>query len=79
MRPFFHFWNRWFCPAVALLLAVRGAAADVEYSPRAWQTDEGLPNNRVQSIAQTPDGYLWIGTSEGLADSTAWSSKPTIP
>ncbi len=38
-----------------------------EYSPRVWQTDEGLPNNRVQAIAQTPDGYLWIGTYEGLA------------
>lgn len=38
-----------------------------EYSPRVWQTDEGLPGNRVQAIAQTPDGFLWVGTSEGLA------------
>jgi ligand-binding sensor domain-containing protein/signal transduction histidine kinase len=38
-----------------------------EYLARVWQTDEGLPNNRVQAIAQTPDGYLWVGTSEGLA------------
>ena len=37
------------------------------YSPRVWQTDEGLPNNRVQAIAQMPDGYLWVGTLEGLA------------
>jgi ligand-binding sensor domain-containing protein/signal transduction histidine kinase len=39
----------------------------LDYSARVWQTDEGLPNNRVQAIAQTPDGYLWVGTSEGLA------------
>lgn len=39
----------------------------LEYSQRVWQTDEGLPNNRVQAIAQTPDGYLWVGTFEGLA------------
>ena len=39
----------------------------LEYSPRVWQTDEGLPNNQVQAIAQTPDGYLWVGTFEGLA------------
>lgn len=38
-----------------------------EYSPRIWQTDEGLPNNRVQAIAQTSDGFLWVGTLEGLA------------
>ena len=38
-----------------------------EYLARVWQTDEGLPNNRVQAIAQTPDGYLWVGTYEGLA------------
>ena len=38
-----------------------------EYLARVWQTDEGLPSNRVQAIAQTPDGYLWVGTYEGLA------------
>ncbi len=39
----------------------------LEYSPRVWQTDEGLPNNQVQAMAQTPEGYLWVGTFEGLA------------
>ncbi|HEX5221016.1 MAG TPA: two-component regulator propeller domain-containing protein [Verrucomicrobiae bacterium] len=34
---------------------------------RSWQTDEGLPQNSVWSLAQTPDGYLWVGTHEGLA------------
>lgn len=28
---------------------------------------EGLPSLEVISIAQTPDGFLWIGTSDGLA------------
>ncbi len=37
------------------------------YSVRTWQTDEGLPQNSVQAIAQTADGYLWVGTREGLA------------
>lgn len=27
----------------------------------------GLPQNSVQAITQTPDGYIWIGTAEGLA------------
>ena len=38
-----------------------------EYSVRAWHVDEGLPDNLVQAIAQTPDGYLWVGTRAGLA------------
>jgi ligand-binding sensor domain-containing protein/signal transduction histidine kinase len=37
------------------------------YSLRSWQTDEGLPDNAVQAIAQTPDGFLWVGTHGGLA------------
>jgi ligand-binding sensor domain-containing protein/signal transduction histidine kinase len=32
-----------------------------------WRTQEGLPENRIRAIAQTPDGYLWLGTSSGLA------------
>ena len=32
-----------------------------------WQTAEGLPQTSAQTIARTPDGYLWIGTQEGLA------------
>jgi signal transduction histidine kinase/ligand-binding sensor domain-containing protein len=36
------------------------------YSRRVWQTSEGLPEDYVHAFAQTPDGYLWIGTSGGL-------------
>jgi ligand-binding sensor domain-containing protein/signal transduction histidine kinase len=32
-----------------------------------WQIPEGLPQNTTVTIARTPDGYLWIGTQEGLA------------
>jgi ligand-binding sensor domain-containing protein len=31
-----------------------------------WGTDEGLPNNTVTGIAQTPDGYLWCSTYDGV-------------
>lgn len=33
---------------------------------RSWQTDQGLPNNTVNAITQTRDGYLWLGTDNGL-------------
>ena len=33
---------------------------------RIWKTDEGLPQNSATALCQTRDGYLWIGTEEGL-------------
>lgn len=36
------------------------------YQVRNWQTDEGLPQNSVWAITQTLDGYLWVGTQQGL-------------
>ena len=33
----------------------------------AWEAEDGLPGNSVRSLAQTPDGYLWVGTFSGLA------------
>jgi len=38
-----------------------------DFSSRVWQMEDGLPHNIVQAIAQTADGYLWVGTREGLA------------
>jgi hypothetical protein len=35
------------------------------YIMDVWQTDDGLPENEVTSIAQTPEGYLWIGLFHG--------------
>jgi signal transduction histidine kinase/ligand-binding sensor domain-containing protein len=32
-----------------------------------WDAENGLPNSSVTAIAQTPDGYLWVGTYNGLA------------
>ncbi|MBV9405120.1 MAG: hypothetical protein JO211_07230, partial [Acidobacteriaceae bacterium] len=37
-----------------------------QYIHQVWQTPQGLPQNSVLAIAQTPDGYLWLGTEEGL-------------
>lgn len=38
-----------------------------DYIHQTWRTAQGLPQNSVLAIAQTPDGYLWLGTEEGLA------------
>ncbi len=34
---------------------------------RRWTTDDGLPQNSVNAVAQTPDGFLWFGTFGGLS------------
>ena len=36
------------------------------YTRRVWRNGDGLPEDFAQAIAQTPDGYLWVGTSGGL-------------
>lgn len=38
-----------------------------DYSFKTWNTGNGLPQNSVLGMAQTPDGYLWIATQDGLA------------
>jgi signal transduction histidine kinase/ligand-binding sensor domain-containing protein len=37
-----------------------------QYAHTAWTIRDGFLNSRVLSIAQTPDGYLWVGTETGL-------------
>jgi len=37
-----------------------------QYSHRAWTVREGFFKGEVGSIAQTPDGYIWLGTTFGL-------------
>src|SRR5712672_200265 len=37
-----------------------------QYAHTAWKIREGFSKGRVTSFAQTPDGYLWLGTEFGL-------------
>jgi ligand-binding sensor domain-containing protein len=32
----------------------------------AWTVGDGFAKGAINSIAQTPDGYLWLGTEFGL-------------
>ena len=38
-----------------------------QFSMTRWRVDDGLPQNEIRGLAQTPDGYLWIATLDGLA------------
>lgn len=37
-----------------------------EYVHDRWGAEAGFPGGPVYAMAQTPDGYLWIGTEKGL-------------
>lgn len=52
---------------IQTLLAARAhPTAASPYIIHVWDTDDGLPQNSVTSILQTRDGYLWLGTLNGL-------------
>jgi signal transduction histidine kinase/ligand-binding sensor domain-containing protein/CheY-like chemotaxis protein/HPt (histidine-containing phosphotransfer) domain-containing protein len=60
----------WRC-AVCLLLLAAGPAAGEDsllgrYALRSWGLKEGLPQATVRAIAQSRDGYLWLGTQTEL-------------
>jgi signal transduction histidine kinase/ligand-binding sensor domain-containing protein len=37
-----------------------------QYAHTAWRVREGFTQGYIKSIAQTPDGYIWLGTGFGL-------------
>ena len=57
-----------FLSSVALLLSTPPSIhQEIDRNERVWHKDDGLPSGRIQAIAQTADGYLWLGTSRGLS------------
>ena len=61
----------WIAAACCLLLPAGARALDPEHGFRqvgvdVWSSLEGLPQNTVQAVQQTRDGYMWIGTQAGL-------------
>lgn len=62
--------NRVFLAVWLTLLAsgaVRAAETPAGFTVRTWQSEDGLPQNTVNDILQTRDGYLWFATLNGLA------------
>lgn len=61
-----------FCRMAVWLLLITASCATLRadglagYTRHVWQASDGLPEQTVQAFAQTPDGYLWIGTTGGL-------------
>ena len=47
-----------------------------QYVRGQWTTETGFPGGAVNGIAQTADGYLWIGTDKGLMRFDGFSFRP---
>jgi signal transduction histidine kinase/ligand-binding sensor domain-containing protein len=59
------------CTAVLLVWPPHAGALDAslditQYAHVAWTFRNGFSNGAVYAITQTPDGYLWLGTSSGV-------------
>ena len=55
------------CLAVTLGCCARAFALDPsldisQYAHTAWRVRDGFATGFIYAIAQTPDGYLWLGT-----------------
>jgi len=40
---------------------------ETPFTFRSWQREQGLSENYVRALAQTRDGYLWVGSDEGVS------------
>jgi len=47
--------------------ALDPAKALTQYIINNYDDEKGLPQNSVHAVVQTADGYLWLGTEEGVA------------
>ena len=50
-----------------------------QYAHKAWAIREGFSKGVINSIAQTPDGYLWLGTEFGLLRFDGIQAVPWSP
>ena len=55
-----------FSTIVCMLIATEFSTGQV-FRFRNFGVENNLPSKVVYTINQSPDGYLWVGTTEGLA------------
>lgn len=58
---------RWIIVVLGILLYTATAVSvPAQYRFSSWTVDNGLPQNSINDIRQTRDGYLWLTTFDGL-------------
>jgi ligand-binding sensor domain-containing protein/signal transduction histidine kinase len=61
-----------------------GSMGNAPLSFRSWQREQGMPHNSLRALAQTGDGYLWLGSDDGLSRFdgvrfTSFNAMPGLP
>jgi signal transduction histidine kinase/ligand-binding sensor domain-containing protein len=81
----------WLAGVLLLAGAVSGMALEpstplANYGRQAWVMENGLPQNTVQAMVQTRNGFVWLGTEVGLVrfDGNSFAvfdrnSSPALP
>jgi signal transduction histidine kinase/ligand-binding sensor domain-containing protein len=54
------------CSIECTAAGVAPKQAVIQYSLTQWGHRDGLPSTAIYAIAQTRDGFLWLGTADGL-------------
>ena len=71
LRPRSFSWGHWLVLCLCLGPVCGGLAVEKtvlqDVILRNWDLDDGLPSTRINAIAHTSDGYLWLATHNGLA------------
>ncbi len=68
-----------FCSLCSLALALAPDRRISQYAHTAWRIQDGFFSGTPQTITQTADGYLWIGTEAGLVRFDGISFVPWTP
>ena len=50
-----------------MLSSAHGVGLAGDYLVDVWTSEKGLPDSSVSAIVQTSEGYMWVGTYNGLA------------
>jgi len=61
-QPWFNPLRRRLATGICFLNLAAIAAPVAPWSVCTWKSNDGLPNNHVTGLAQTPDGFLWVAT-----------------
>jgi signal transduction histidine kinase/ligand-binding sensor domain-containing protein len=70
----------WLAIAAGPLLALNPKHQITQYLHRIWQAQPGLSQTSIYSLTQTSDGYLWLGTQNGVVrfDGIRFSPVPAL-
>jgi ligand-binding sensor domain-containing protein len=79
-----HAISAWLVAGIFLVTLEANAVTQVReggFLVESWQREHGLPDTTVSALAQTVDGFLWVGTPKGLVrfDGVRFKNIPLHP